>query len=127
MCQLQVQGRSAWCIVPANYTTKLGKTLNLASNWEVAVLQVKYKKSWYNVVEGENKFYAYFRTQHSYGAIKLPEGHYESEEDVGRAFTKCIPPEYEIRAEVDSLTKKCTIYKPRGFTKYPQRVELQHN
>ena len=39
----------------SNYTTVLPRSLELSGNWEVALLEITFPNSWYNVTEEENK------------------------------------------------------------------------
>ena len=64
-----------------SYTTRLVKQINLTGNWEVALTEIHYPFSWYNVTEKNNSFTFSERGQVQTHA-RISHGFYFSVQDI---------------------------------------------
>jgi hypothetical protein len=61
----------------ANYTTRLPNIIELLGRWEVALVELVYPKTWYNIMKGECSIEVTDNTLKPFKFTML-EGHYES-------------------------------------------------
>jgi len=73
----------------ASFITPLSQRLNLDGSWVVGISEIQYKKSWYNILEPTKiKLFAKFSFMNELTDFQtaynnyIPEGHYESEEQL---------------------------------------------
>ena len=71
----------------SSYTTRLVDQINLMGNWEVAITEIHYPFSWYNITDDNNSFaYSSNGRFPVYGKIK--PGYYSSIEEVVQGITE---------------------------------------
>ena len=61
---------------PWQYVTKLAKEINLNNDWECALTEIQYKRSWFNIIEGENEIYVNTVAKNVWDPKPIPIGHY---------------------------------------------------
>ena len=94
----------------SSYTTRLVDQINLTGNWEVAITEIHYPFSWYNVTDDNNSFaYSSNGRFQVYGKIK--PGYYSSIEEVVRGITEKLTEDgrSNINISVDKISGKVHI------------------
>ena len=62
----------------ASYITKLAQPLELPGRWEAGLSEIQFKKSWFNVREGEQWIYYRRGPRDMFNAHQIPIGHYST-------------------------------------------------
>lgn len=98
----------------ASYTVQLPYPINLStkSSWEVALAEVQFKKSWYNVKDASISF----SMNQTETKVTLSDGYYKSNEELIQKLNdgiKCIGGEELVdtfKFEYDNITRICTLF-----------------
>ena len=89
-----------------HYTVKLPKHVSLEGDWEVALMEIHYPFSWFNVMPRRNLMV--FTDERGRKVIKIPDGYYSDFEDLNNAFKRQGLPS-GVQLNHDKLSKKVTL------------------
>ena len=90
-----------------HYTVKLPKHITLEGDWEVALMEIHYPFSWFNVME-RRSIMVVNDTRGGRKVIKIQEGYYSDFEELKEAFKQHGLPE-SVHLTQDSVSKKVSV------------------
>ena len=95
-----------------NYTVKLPKHISLKGAWEVALTEIQYPFSWYNVIDSKNLLVAEDREGRR-SVVKIPQGYYSDFELFLKTIKLCGLPE-SMRLSHGNISRKVTVSMTQG-------------
>lgn len=98
----------------ASYTVQLPYPINLStkSSWEVALAEIQFKKSWYNVKDASVSFFM----KQNETKVAISDGYYKSNNELIEKLNesiKCVGDEELVNAfkfKYDTITRICTLH-----------------
>jgi hypothetical protein len=66
----------------ASYTTHLPSTVQLNGQWEVALVEVSYPRTWYNITAGQCYATIHDKRDNTATDVHIPEGYYHNVEEI---------------------------------------------
>jgi len=103
----------------SHFLVKLPQTITLEGSWEVALMEIHYPHSWYNVVAGKNRIlYDATMGSEDHGIITLDAGYYHSIDSVIEAIrSKGLPD--TISMVYNDTSKRVTVGLGPGAALFP--------
>ena len=100
----------------SSYTTNLHTPLRLAGDWEVALVEINYPRTWYNVSGDTCKVYYKGKHETRLESVKIPPGYYETVEEILYELRKTLPPHIleDVHMYVKSQSRKFVINCSNG-------------
>jgi len=103
-----------------NYVTRLAQKLNLSEEWEVALTDISYTKSWYNVIKSQSISIT-FQTEEYILDEELPAGNYETPELICNAINKIV----ENGIKKLTINEKIKLYPQLIYNKESNFVNMK--
>lgn len=100
----------------SSYTTRLHTPLRLTGDWEVALVEVSYPRTWYNVSGNTCKIFYKGRRDTAMQTTMIPPGYYDNVEDILHEVRSVIPEDVKrgITMYVKTQSRKCVITCSNG-------------
>ena len=95
----------------SSFTTNLHTPLRLNGDWEVALVEINYPRTWYNVSGDTCKVYYTSKQDQELKSVKIPPGYYETVEEILYELRKTLPPHIlkDVHMYVKSQSRKLVI------------------
>ena len=93
------------------YVTKLAREVNLNDDWECALTEIQYKRSWFNIVERENNFYIQDIDREKWYHITIPIGYYQNEQHLIETINTLLKT-HKVKISFNIATRKIQIKIP---------------
>ncbi len=100
----------------SSYTTRLHAPLRLKGEWEVALVEINYPRTWYNISGDTCKIYYQGKHDQELESTQIPSGYYESAEEILHELRRALP-EYvkrNLEMYIKSKSRKCVINCSHG-------------
>ena len=99
-----------------NYTTKLTKNVKLGGNYEVALVELVYPRTWFNVNDPSNALCIAGETG-EYDVCELPVGQFDTPKDLLRFLKKYLKKlgTKNVNIDINPFTQRCTVYVGKGI------------
>ena len=100
----------------SSFTTNLHTPLRLNGDWEVALVEINYPRTWYNVSGDTCKVYYTSTHDQELKSVKIPPGYYETVEEILYELRKTLPPHIlkDVHMYVKSQSRKLVINCSNG-------------
>ena len=105
----------------AEYTTQLSRTIQLDGEWEVALAEIQYPRTWNNVRIHHNWIYVRRVKSGFWNAEIIPEGFYSDVNTLVKNINQAIAKqgvEHSINLSFDNLSGKVTVEIKNGVELY---------
>ena len=76
----------------SSFTTHLHTPLRLEGDWEVALVEINYPRTWYNIAGDTCEVYYRRHNDDQLETAKIPPGYYETVEEILYEIRKTLPP-----------------------------------
>ena len=95
----------------STFTTRLHIPIRLTGDWEVALVEISYPRTWYNVAGDTCKVYYRRGDDEQMKSVKIPAGYYETAEEILYELRKTLPPSImaDVHFYIKSLSRKFVI------------------
>ena len=100
----------------SSFTTHLHTPLRLEGDWEVALVEINYPRTWYNVAGDTCKVYYRSKDDEHLESVKIPPGYYETAEEIVYELRKTLPPTIleDVHMYIKSQSRKFVINCSNG-------------
>ena len=95
-----------------NFKTKLAQPIELTGEWEVALSEFQYPRSWYNLRDFDNHIYYDSGGQGFYSTSVIPHGYYPTIKEFVAAVNKTLKTDTngDIWLTYNKITRKITVH-----------------
>ncbi len=100
----------------SSFTTRLHTPLRLKGEWEIALVEINYPRTWYNVSGDTCKVFYRGRFDEDLEYVQLSPGYYESAEEILHELRRVLP-EYvkrNLNMYIKTQSRKCVINCSNG-------------